>query len=218
MFKHYPKYNMNVNYIKQRIKDEIDYNIIDSLKDENMINEYIKSKSVKIKIEKLKNVLKTTLPNLSNLERDNFIKEYTKEIIPPGTKGVLKGNKFNEYIKYIIIENISKYEIKFEQMSPYLKTSEIPDWTIHNPINNKTIIGMNQLTLWGGGHQTNRASKYVINNFQNTEYVKFINVVCNEVNVKTQNSKIYLLFSKGYTENTLCFPGALIKHIIDFLQ
>ena len=210
---------MNIQDIQERIDNEIDYTIVEKLKDENMIQDYLSSKSVKIKIENIEKLLKITIPNSIKSERHRFIKEYTKELIPAGTKGVLKGNKFNDYIKNIIIENISSnYEINFEKISPYHKTSEIPDWTIHNPKNKKTIIGMNQLTLWGGGHQTNRASKYVTNNKQNTEKTIFISVVCNHITIKTKKSKIYHLFDSGFSNNTLCFPKALTKNIINFLN
>ena len=50
-----------------------------------------------------------------------------------------------------------------------LATDEIPDFYILNTKLNKAIIGMNQISLIGGGHQTNRASKYILNNKSNDD-------------------------------------------------
>ena len=40
---------------------------------------------------------------------------------------------------------------------------------------------MNQLSLWGGGQQSNRGTKYLVNNKLNTEKSKLLCVVCNEI-------------------------------------
>ena len=76
------------------------------------------------------------------------------DLIPAGTKGVIRGNKFNNIVKNII-ENIkldeSRYTICYEKQCELCITSEIPDWFIQEKITNKIIIGMNQLDLWGGG-------------------------------------------------------------------
>lgn len=87
-------------------------------------------------------------------------------------------------------------------------TTEIPDWFILEKLTNKVIIGMNQLDLWGGGHQINRGSNYIENNKHNTEKSKLLCVICNEIQFKSKN-KAYKFFEIGYKNNTLCYLNNL---------
>ena len=58
---------------------------------------------------------------------------------------------------------------------------------------------MNQLDLWSGGHQINRASKYIENNKHNNQNSKLLCVVCNEIQFKNK------IFETGFKNDTLCF-------------
>ena len=98
------------------------------------------------------------------------------------------------------IKNIgldSDFEIFFEKKHDIYITSEIPDWTIFEKTTNKIIIGMNQLSLWGGGQQSNRGSKYLENNIHNTENSKLLCVVANEIQIKSVKNKEFKLFELG---------------------
>src|SRR3989344_8164315 len=102
--------------------------------------------------------------------RQKIINDYLLKLIPPGTKGVKRGQKFNEIIKnYLKSLNLSdlRFEIEFEKKLPFIETFERPDWYIFDKQENRFIIGMNQLDLWSGGHQLNRGSKYIINSKNN---------------------------------------------------
>ncbi len=206
---------MNFKDINQRINNEICYNTIDLLKDENLHIEYIKCKSVKNEIMKLKNILEK-YTNIIN--SDNIIKDYTKHLIPSGTKGVIRGNKFNEIVKNKIIslnlDNL-KYLIEFEKNIDICE--ERPDWYIKNLISGKIIIGMNQIDLFSGGHQINRAYKYLFNNKLNNENIKLLCVICKFTEIKTYN-KTYKIFDKGFEENTICYLNNLENIIINFLK
>lgn len=84
-------------------------------------------------------------------------------MIPAGTKGVVRGNKFNNIVKEYIIKiglDNEKFDICFEKKHDNFITTEILDWYIYEKTTNRIIIGMNQLDLWGGGQQLNRGSKY----------------------------------------------------------
>ena len=107
-----------------------------------------------------------------------------------------------------------KFEIFFEKQCKLCITSEIPDWYIRERSTDKIIIGMNQLDLWNGGHQTNRGSKYLIQNSHNTENSKLLCVICNKIQFKTQKNKAYQLFEAGFRNNTLCYLKNM-KNIID---
>jgi hypothetical protein len=73
---------------------------------------------------------------------------------------------------------------------------------------------MNQLDMWTGGHQTNRGSKYLIDNVVNTPTSKLLCVVCNYIHIKSTNSKPYILFKKGFDDDTICYIKN-IKNIIN---
>lgn len=131
------------------------------------------------------------------------------ELIPAGTKGVIRGNKFNTIIKNYIIKlniDINKYDIQFEKKCEYHITSEIPDWYILDKSSKKIIIGMNQLDLWNGGHQINRGFKYIENNKHNTDNSKLLCVICNDIYLKTNKNKIYKI---GFENNTLTYLNNL---------
>ena len=205
----------NIEYINSRINKEICNETINKLKDENLIDEYKKCKSVINAIEILSDIL---IKNNINTEiKKTILSEYLIKLIPAGTKGVLRGNKFNSIVKETI-ENIkldeTRFEICFEKQCEIMITTEKPDWYILEKATNKVIIGMNQLDLWGGGQQTNRGSKYLINNQVNTEKSKLVCVVCNKINFNSNKNKTYKLFDIGYKNDTLCY----IKNIENIIK
>jgi hypothetical protein len=95
--------------------------------------------------------------------------------------------------------NLNNVEIVFENKCDII-IDEIPDWIIKNNLNNKIIIGMNQLDLWNGGHQLNRGFKYL-----NNDNYKIICVICNYIQLKSNKNKIYKLFDIGFSNYTLCY-------------
>ena len=196
-----------LNKINKRIKDEICYNTIKILDDNNLINEYKECNSVKKEINKLENILNLYINDVDIIK--NIINDYLLELIPAGTKGVIHGNKFNTIIKNYIIKlniDINKYDIQFEKKCEYHITSEIPDWYILDKSSKKIIIGMNQLDLWNGGHQVNRGFKYIENNKHNTDNSKLLCVICNDIYLKTNKNKIYKI---GFENNTLTYLNNL---------
>jgi hypothetical protein len=199
-----------LNKINKRIKDEICYNTIKILDDNNLINEYKECNSVKKEINKLENILNLYINDVDIIK--NIINDYLLELIPAGTKGIIRGNKFNTIIKNYIIKlniDINKYDIQFEKKCEYHITSEIPDWYILDKSSKKIIIGMNQLDLWNGGHQINRGFKYIENNKHNTDNSKLLCVICNDIYFKTNKNKIYKLFKIGFENNTLTYLNNL---------
>ena len=199
--------------INQRINDEVCYETINKLKDEALLPVYMESDSVKSNINKLETILDK---HVSIDTKKTIIKEYLSELIPAGTKGVIRGNTFNNIIKDYITNielDEEQYEVKFESKCDKFLTSEIPDWYILHKSKNKILIGMNQLDLWSGGHQLNRGFKYLENNKHNTENSKLLCVICNHIEFKKTTNKAYKLFQIGYEKNTLCYIKNL-KNII----
>jgi len=172
---------MDKDFINSRIRKEICYETLNILKDENLISEYKNCSSVKKNIELLQNILKNK--NIDTNIIQNIIDEYIFHLIPAGTKGVIRGNKFNDIVKKII-KNLEfdekEFEVCFEKHSDIFITDEKPDWYIYKKSDNKIIIGMNQLDLWNGGQQINRGYKYLVDIQSNDKNKKQICVVCNK--------------------------------------
>jgi len=82
--------------INERIKKEICYNTILELSDEKLMCEYNECKSVKKEIKILESILDKYI---DEKVKNQIIKEYFIKLIPPGTKGVIRGNKFNKIVK-----------------------------------------------------------------------------------------------------------------------
>ena len=197
---------LSIEEVNAKIKDGLCRETIEKLCDAKLMDEYMECKSVKNEIKRLSNILGKYIDDDT---RQKIIGEYLPQLIPAGTKGAIRGNKFNKIVKeHIESLNLDKdiFEICFEKNCPIYRTSEIPDWYILDKINNKVLIGMNQLDLWSGGAQTNRGSKYIFNNEHNSCNSKLLCVVCNEIpQFKNNKKKAYKIFEKGFENNTLCY-------------
>lgn len=203
-----------MNKINERIQKEICRNTISKLSDISLMETYKQCQSVKASIQNLIHVLNTC--EIPKEKQDQIIQLYLPRLIPPGTKGVIRGNEFNNIVQKYIQElslDSNTYDVCFEKIHPEYPTTEIPDWYIYHKQQNKILIGMNQLDIWTGGQQLNRGSKYIIQERNDDKY-RLLCVVANEVQFKTEKSKGYRLFVKGFKENTLCYLLNL-KHIIN---
>ena len=209
-----------ISYLNKRIETEVCRKTIDSLKDEMLIETYKMTPSVQKNITKLRSVLEKQ--EISEAQQDNIINDYVLELVPPGTKGVIRGNKFNKIVEDYLLSKFNdkknRFDVKFESVHPSFPTTEIPDWYIFDKITGRIIIGMNQLDLWGGGQQLNRGSKYLINNKHNTEKSKLVCVVSNMVTLKSHKNKVYTLFEVGFSNNTLCYLNGLMPIIVEYFD
>lgn len=207
---------LSMESINARIKQEICYETLEELSDLKLMCEYEGCKSVKNSIKKLSDVLGN---HVVEETKQKIIKDYLLQLIPAGTKGVIRGNKFNNIVKLFITKlqlDLDRFEICFEKKCEGYFTTEIPDWYILEKSTNKIMIGMNQLDLWGGGQQLNRGSKYIENNKHNNENSKLLCVVCNEIQFKSKKNKAYNLFKTGFENNTLCYLNNLQNIITSY--
>ena len=200
---------LSMEEINARITKEICYETLEELSDAKLMYEYKECNSVKNQIKKLGDVLEKYI---NEETKQKIIQDYLLQLIPAGTKGVIRGNKFNNIVKNFITKlelDTDRFDICFEKKCQGHLTTEIPDWYILEKSTNKIIIGMNQLDLWGGGQQLNRGSKYIENNKNNNENSKLLCVVCNEIEFKSKKNKAYKLFETGFKNNTLCYLNNL---------
>ena len=208
--------------INKRIQTELCKKTIHQLNDIQLLNEYLTTKSVKQKIQKIHQTLSKF--NISKQQQNSIIQELIYDIIPAGTKGVIKGNKFNKIVKKKILNinlDPNRFIIKFETKIPIINTiTEIPDWYIYDLHNNKYLIGMNQLDLWSGGHQLNRGFKYINynNTLNNLIQHKIVCIICNDIQLQNNNNKIYHLFSQGFHNNSICYLNNLHNIINEFFN
>ena len=211
--KHVIETELYIEYINARIKQEVCYETLENLTDAELLCQYKNCSSVKNEIKKLSDILGKYMDEET---KQKIIQEYLLQLIPAGTKGVIRGNKFNDIVKNFITKlelDTDRFEICFEKKSEQHFTTEIPDWYIQEKSTNKIIIGMNQLDLTSGGHQINRGYKYLIDNKHNNENSKLLCVICNEIEFKSNKNKAYKLFKNGFENNTLCYLNNL-KNII----
>ena len=212
------EHELSMEEINARISQEICYETLEELTDARVMYEYKECNSVQNQIKKLGDVLKKYI----NEEiKQKIIQDYSLQLIPAGTKGVIRGNKFNNIVKNFITKlelDTDRFDICFEKKCEGHLTTEIPDWYILEKSTNKIIIGMNQLDLWGGGQQLNRGSKYIENNKHNNENSKLLCVVCNEIEFKSKKNKAYKLFETGFKNNTLCYLNNLQNIITSYFS
>ena len=208
----------NIEAINARIKQEVCYESLGELTDAKLMYQYKECNSVKNEIKKLSELL---IKYTNEETTQKIIQEYLVQLIPAGTKGVIRGNKFNNIVKQFITKldlDTNRFEICFEKKCDTHFTSEIPDWYILEKSTNKILIGMNQLDLWGGGQQLNRGFKYIENNKHNNINSKLLCVVCNEIQFKSKKNKAYKLFKIGFENNTLCYLNNLQNIITSYFN
>ncbi len=207
-----------INELNRIINQQVCYDTINKMSDENMFEIYKNSNSVKIKIKKATKRLEKYLDGV-NLAK--AVDEEVMDNIPAGTKGVYRGNMLNKIIESHI-KNMNfdpeEYEVAFERVCDSCHTTEIPDFYILNKSTNKVIIGMNQIDLWSGGQQINRGSKYLVDNKHNTERSKLLCVVSKHIQIKSTKNKAYKLLDTGLKNDTLCYVNNLSNICIKFFE
>jgi len=205
--------------INERISKEVCKETVALLSDMQCLDRYKECKSLKKNVLALTTVLEKN--KIDEEQGKKITDDYLLSLIPPGLKGVIRGNKFNESVKhYILSLNLDKelYDIQFETKCSEYETSEIPYWFVLQKSSRKVIIGMNQLDLWGGGAQLNRASKYIMTFPDNSEKVRLVCVVANPITLTSEKNKAFKLFQKGFEEDTLCYLKNLKPIIESFFK
>jgi hypothetical protein len=201
------------NEINTFVKDQ--YRELPELNDEYLIANYCKSKSVIKRNNLIKNILLDaglTHSKCSEISRKLLI----NVIVPPGTKSTIRGNRFNDIIAKELLKNIKKQNLQLQREKKHSMFHEIPDWIITK--NNKTLVGFNQISLFGGGHQLNRGSKYILDDSFHRKLNKAnIKMVCVVKDLPfNKTGKSYDILLKGIQKKRLYCIGGLKKMCNDY--
>ena len=92
---------LSMEDINARIKQEVCYETLEELTDAKLMCEYKDCNSVKNEIKKLSDILEKYIDEET---KHKIIQEYLLQLIPAGTKGVIRGNKFNKLVKQEIFK------------------------------------------------------------------------------------------------------------------
>ena len=112
---HIIEHELSMENINTRIKQEVCYETLEELTDAKLMCEYKNCNSVKNEIKKLSDVLGKYIDEETT---QKIIQEYLLELIPAGTKGVIRGNKFNNIVKQFITKislDTDRFEFCFEK-------------------------------------------------------------------------------------------------------
>jgi hypothetical protein len=202
--------------LQEWIEDNHDPEIERRLSDKTLLDKCVEHNGFKKKAKKLEAILKKN--NNTNRQIENIIKDYIDELVPAGTKGVVRGNKFNNIVKETLLRSFEedRYELAFEKNCEF-PFSEIPDWYIKDKVTKQIIVGYNQIDLWRGGAQLNRASKYIMDDNFHLKYedenVKVLSVVCNKLTVKSETNKPFKIMKYGVNMGRVCYIKNLVRTI-----
>ena len=222
------KTNTELENLNKIINEQYSENIANELSDSSLMELYLNSNSTVEKNNKVSNYIEQLLYNYKNMNPSEFtnykkqtITNLTTLMIEPGTKGAIRGNKFNKLVKEKISTIKEKYaniiDISFETYLKNDDSKERPDFVIYNKINNKYIIGMNQVDLWNGGQQLNRASNY-LDNSKNNDNKKFLCVIANKYECKNTKSKSFKLIKYGFDNERICYIDHIENVMLKFFN
>jgi hypothetical protein len=138
--------------------------------------------------------------------------------VPPGLKGVLRGNAFNRLVADAVraaVADAPHLRVTVEEKLPFLP--EIPDFCVHDDAAAACLVGYNQLDLWSGGAQTNRGSKYVLNDAFHASLppnVQVVSVVAQHIQLDSIKNKAYAMFARGVPTRRIVYP----RHLRNFIR
>ena len=210
---------MTIDELNIFIKDQ-DKNSIKIDKEINKHNYETSPSFIKNNL-RIKNVLMSEKISLCKIKR--IISQLTYFSIPAGTKGSIRGLAFNKMVGKMLkrLVNKKKYiTLKFEAKHPLM--SEKADWMLINNNNKKVLIGYNQLDLWHGGAQINRASKYILDEVMHQSLskkrIKVLSVVARiPTPFKSTKNKTYHIFDVGLRKKRLFYLEGLKNFVAQWL-
>lgn len=167
------------NAINEAIMQQYDRGVEARLEDLHMGPEYMKAPSCIGVVERIRGLAGRLGVKEGSREHRDLMKTVLGMAVPPGTKAAVRGNAFNKYVKGVLERALvgkEGWSVAFEEKHP--EFSEIADWVVRGK-GGRVIVGFNQLDVWGGGAQLNRAAKYIMDEALHRRLrKKGITVVC----------------------------------------
>ena len=202
--------------INEHIKATYDKHIDRQLSDLMLMDQFLNSSSCKNAIQILEETAKDTGIDKDPRIMRKFMKKLLPLVIPPGVKGCIRGYAFNQIIKKKLLKaDLPNGELSFEPKDCCNLVHEIPDWCFR--IGGKTIIGYNQLDIWKGGAQINRASKYIMDDALhrrlNKQGVWIVCVIARKISLVGEKNKVFKILQKGIATHRLLWPNAIINYL-----
>lgn len=188
----------------------------DKFTDLQLMSSYMTSPSMKNgalkKLEEVKEELE-----LDDRQERMFMKKMLPIVIPPGVKANIRGQVFNKYIKNILCSLVrEKRSVKVEFEKKVGEMSEIADWVM-TVEGGARIIGYNQLDIWNGGAQINRAAKYILDEGLHRRLQKknvyIVCIVARKLVLKGGDSKLARIIDVGLRRNILMWPRGLKRYL-----
>lgn len=196
------------------------------LKEDNFKQAYMESPAVKRIEKEISDVL--TSERISCKKTKSIIGRISHLFIPPGAKGSIRGLQFNKLVKMQLerllksIYRCKNITLSFEQNNHNLY--EKADWILTKKNKNGTsmLIGYNQLDLWDGGAQINRASKYILDDLLHStlskKRIKMVSVIARKPPAFQEGNKIYKIFDVGFRKKRLFYVRGLMKFVKEWAK
>lgn len=146
---------------------------------------------------------------LDGATTDKVLDAVTDHIIPAGTKGVIRGLEYNRIVQEQLSHYFGAFSLHFEEKCPAYDAPERPDWWLHCQHANRYIIGYNQVDLWVGGAQRNRANKYLSDKTILPPNVDVLCVVSKRLRNKRANGFCERA-TKAFAARRVCYTSELV--------
>lgn len=204
---------MNYLEIQKWIDEGHEPNVHEQLSTPNLRPRLFTMPSVNTIIADLR--LKLKMKEFTDEQIANILEVVADRVVPAGTIGVVRGLEFNRIVRERIIQHFSdaNHDVEFETICPGFKTLERPDWWLRHKESDAYVIGFNQVDLWSGGAQLNRAGRYILSeeSYRLPPNVKILCVVC--AHTRPRKGKTLQVFQMGIIHKRLCYTGNLAQCI-----
>ena len=197
-----------------------DANLYNRLSDRSLRTAFLKSPAVTKRLQNIRNTLQKN--RIQACVANQILDSIVDELIPAGTKSSIRGLQLNKIIASRLRKiNKHRYTVAFEHTPASLKhiIQERPDWVIQDNITHRTIVGYTQIALWGGGHQLNRAAKYILNEdlhrklrAHNAKLICLVAAKPPAISKKAQSiTKTHTIIKQGFAKGRLILPKGLSR-------
>lgn len=194
------------------------------LLDETLFEQYLISPSVQSRLEEVRGIMRQSRIKVSTSQ--TLMRKLVPFMIPAGVKAKVRGDAFNSIVAKELKKSIKRCKVsstclRLEEACKHVY--EIPDWTLYNRKTNQMLIGYNQIDLWGGGHQINRASKYVLDDCLHRRLqrqgIKIVCVVHAKLPTNTKkDSKMEAICRTGCDKKRIIYREDLYDLVFDFYR